>query len=142
MGGGCALSDYGTTRFEVHRFFLKGCPETQMEMQDELTDVTWRAITDIDQGWRAGYFAYLPPILRVMRALTRFGGPHAFLQAIKIAKESAPSIEYRGNLSRVRRAGIPNTHSSTGHTYEHVLLGSENYFGGPCDALSRGAVTL
>ena len=75
MGGAVRSPDYGNTRFEVHQFFfLKAVrsPRWQCKMSSRM--YARRSIDDIDQGWRAGYFAYLPPILRVMRALTRFSG--------------------------------------------------------------------
>ena len=127
--GAVRSPDYGTTRFEVHQFFLKGCPEPQMEMQDELTDVTWRAITDIDQGWRAGYFAYLPPILRVMRALTRFGGTSRIPQAIKaLQKNPAPSIEYREVLAGLGVQAYQTPTLPPATRTNMFLLGSENLF--------------
>ena len=71
-----------------------------MAMQDELTDVAWRSIDDIDLGWRDGRFAYLPPILRVMRALTLFSGNSRVSKAIKVLqKNPAPLPEYREVLA-------------------------------------------
>jgi endoribonuclease LACTB2 len=98
--GAVRSPDYGEVRFEVHQFFLNDCPKPQMPMQDELTQVQWRSVEVIDKGWREGQFAYLPPILRVMNALTLFAGASRVPEAIKwLQQNDADSIECREVLA-------------------------------------------
>ena len=101
--GAVQSPDYGNNRFEVHQFFLEDCPEPLCPAQDELTDIQWRSVEDIHQAWLNGEAFYLPPILRVMRALASENGEGRMENAIRQLQEHPSNpIESREVIGGLR----------------------------------------
>ena len=127
--GAVQSPDYGGNRFEVHQFFLADCPEALCAAQDELTDIEWRGIDDIHQAWLNGEAFYLPPILRVMRALASERGEGRIENAIRQLQEHPSNpIESREVIGGLRVQAYrtptlpPAEHTNTFFLGSHRLL--------------------
>ena len=76
----------------MHQFFLPGCPEPLCPAEDELTNIQWRKVDEIHQAWQQGEAFYLPPILRVMRALASESGNERIEHAIRQLQEHPSNL--------------------------------------------------
>ncbi|MBL92921.1 MAG: hypothetical protein CMH56_14050 [Myxococcales bacterium] len=127
--GAVQSPDYGDNRFEVHQFFLKDCPDPICPAQDELTDIQWRRVDDVHQAWLNGEAFYLPPILRVMRALGSERGEGRMENAIRQLQEHPSNpIESREVIGGLRVQAYrtptlpPAAHTNTFFLGSHRLL--------------------